>query len=46
MAEQISCLFSNKKELRHEGGHYVPSKKDIYRDFVMEMLSKYKNLSS
>ncbi|XP_012529683.2 esterase OVCA2 isoform X1 [Monomorium pharaonis] len=46
MAEQISCLFSNKKELQHEGGHYVPSKKDIYRDFVMEMLSKYNNLSS
>ncbi|KAG5312156.1 OVCA2 Esterase, partial [Acromyrmex insinuator] len=46
MAEQISCLFSNKKELQHEGGHYVPSKKDIYRDFVMEMLSKYKNLDS
>ncbi|KAG5317621.1 OVCA2 Esterase, partial [Pseudoatta argentina] len=46
MAEQISCLFSNKKELRHKGGHYVPSKKDIYRDFVMEMLSKYKNLDS
>ncbi|XP_011875844.1 PREDICTED: UPF0483 protein AGAP003155 [Vollenhovia emeryi] len=46
MAEQISRLFPDKKEIRHEGGHYVPSKKDIYRDFIMEMLSKYKNLSS
>lgn len=39
MAEQVSCLFPNKKEIRHEGGHYVPSKKDIYRDFIMEMLA-------
>lgn len=46
MAKQISCLFPNKKEIRHEGGHYVPSKKNIYKDFVIEMLSKYKNLSS
>ncbi|KAL6260117.1 hypothetical protein P5V15_007655 [Pogonomyrmex californicus] len=46
MAEQISCLFPNKKEIRHEGGHYVPSKKDIYRDFIIEMLNKYKNLNS
>lgn len=46
MAEQISRLFPNKKERRHEGGHYVPSKKDIYRDFVIEMFSKYKNLSN
>ncbi|XP_018404405.1 PREDICTED: cysteine and histidine-rich domain-containing protein-like [Cyphomyrmex costatus] len=46
MAEQISCLFSNKKEIQHEGGHYVPSKKDIYRDFVIEMLSKCKNSTS
>jgi len=43
MAEQVSCLFPNKKEIKHEGGHYVPSKKDIYRDFIMEMLAN-KNL--
>ncbi|XP_072765769.1 esterase OVCA2 [Anoplolepis gracilipes] len=43
MAEHISCLFPNKKEIRHEGGHYIPSKKDIYRDFIMEMLAN-KNL--
>ncbi|KAM0727293.1 Esterase OVCA2 [Formica fusca] len=43
MTEHISCLFPNKKEIRHEGGHYVPSKKDIYRDFIMEMLAN-KNL--
>lgn len=46
MAEQISRLFPNKKEVRHKGGHYVPSKKDIYKDFVMEMLNKYKKLNS
>ncbi|KAL0103057.1 hypothetical protein PUN28_018393 [Cardiocondyla obscurior] len=46
MAEQISCLFPNKREVRHEGGHYVPSKKDIYRDFVLEMFKKYNNLSN
>lgn len=39
MAEQISCLFRNKKEMRHDGGHYVPSKKHIYTDFIMEMLA-------
>lgn len=39
MAEHISCLFTNKKEIWHEGGHYVPSKKDIYKDFIMEMLT-------
>ncbi|XP_070159985.1 esterase OVCA2 [Polyergus mexicanus] len=43
MTEHISRLFPNKKEIRHEGGHYVPSKKDIYRDFIMEMLAN-KNL--
>lgn len=43
MAEQISNLFTNKKEVRHEGGHYVPSKKEIYKDFIMEMFKKYKN---
>ncbi|XP_026825459.1 esterase OVCA2 [Ooceraea biroi] len=37
MAEQISCLFHNKKEMRHDGGHYVPSKRHIYTDFIMEM---------
>lgn len=47
MAEQLSYLFLNKKEVRHEGGHYVPSKKDIYKDFIMEMLkSKNPDLES
>nr|XP_012227113.1 PREDICTED: UPF0483 protein CG5412 isoform X2 [Linepithema humile] len=44
MAEQVSGLFTNKKEIRHEGGHYIPSKKDIYKSFIMEMLAN-KNLS-
>lgn len=39
MAEQISNLFTNKTEIRHEGGHYIPSRKDNYKDFIMEMLA-------
>lgn len=45
MAEQAAHLFLNKREIRHEGGHYVPSKKDIYREFIIEMLAN-KNQSS
>lgn len=45
MPERISGLFTNKTEIRHEGGHYVPSKKDIYKNFIMEMLAN-KNLSN
>ncbi|XP_032681807.1 esterase OVCA2 [Odontomachus brunneus] len=39
MTKQISRLFTNKEEIHHEGGHYIPSKKDIYRDFIMKMLA-------
>lgn len=45
MAERVGDLFTNKKVLRHEGGHYVPSKKDIYKDFITEMLAN-KNLGN
>lgn len=45
MAKQISRLFTDKEEMRHEGGHYVPSKKDIYRNFIQKMLNINKNLS-
>ncbi|XP_014472000.1 PREDICTED: UPF0483 protein CG5412 [Dinoponera quadriceps] len=38
MAEQISRSFTNKEELYHEGGHYIPGRKDIYRNFIMKML--------
>ncbi|XP_078035383.1 esterase AGAP003155 [Augochlora pura] len=44
MAEKVSELFINKKIVKHEGGHYIPSKKDFYKDFIMEMLAnKTKN---
>jgi len=39
MAQQVSCLFDNKEEMQHDGGHYVPSKKHIYKDFIMDMLA-------
>ncbi|EFN80257.1 UPF0483 protein CG5412, partial [Harpegnathos saltator] len=44
MAGQISRLFIDKEEICHEGGHYIPSKKDIYRNFIMKMLEN-KNLN-
>lgn len=37
MAEETSELFINKTVLKHEGGHYVPSKKEFYREFIAEM---------
>ncbi|XP_015121354.1 esterase OVCA2 [Diachasma alloeum] len=37
MAKDLSDLFTNKKLMIHEGGHYVPSKKHIYQDFLNEM---------
>lgn len=40
MALELSEVFSNKKKFIHEGGHYVPGKKFIYNDFILEMLSK------
>ncbi|XP_012286334.1 esterase CG5412 [Orussus abietinus] len=41
MAEELSKLFINKKTVIHEGGHYVPGKKGIYHDFIVEMLAQY-----
>ncbi|XP_024938131.1 esterase OVCA2 isoform X2 [Cephus cinctus] len=38
MAEELAELFSNVSRKIHKGGHYVPSKKDIYSDFISEML--------
>ncbi|XP_076656152.1 esterase AGAP003155 [Halictus rubicundus] len=44
MAEKVHELFINKKIIKHEGGHYIPSKKEFYKDFIMEMLlNKSKN---
>ena len=44
MAEEVSELFTNKMISKHEGGHYVPSKKEFYKEFFTEMcLNKKKN---
>ncbi|XP_033225405.1 esterase OVCA2 isoform X2 [Belonocnema kinseyi] len=41
MAAELLELFSDpKKYFIHEGGHYVPGKKNIYNDFIQEMLAK------
>ncbi|CAK9795366.1 Esterase AGAP003155 [Anthophora quadrimaculata] len=38
MTEELSEMFINKRSIIHEGGHYVPSKKEYYKDFITEML--------
>lgn len=38
MTEEVSELFINKTKLKHKGGHYIPSKKEFYKEFIMEML--------
>ncbi|XP_033362346.1 esterase CG5412 isoform X2 [Bombus vosnesenskii] len=44
MAEEVSEMFINKTNITHEGGHYIPSKKEYYKEFIMEMfLNKNKN---
>ncbi|KAG7213521.1 hypothetical protein KM043_002787 [Ampulex compressa] len=40
MAEQVSDLFLNRESMIHEGGHYVPGKKAIYKDFIAKMLTQ------
>ncbi|XP_053979215.1 esterase AGAP003155 [Hylaeus volcanicus] len=39
MAKEVSEFFINKKIVTHEGGHYIPSKKEIFKDFITEMFS-------
>ncbi|XP_031846144.1 esterase AGAP003155 [Nomia melanderi] len=43
MAEEVSEMFVDKKKIKHEGGHYIPSKKELYKDFIMEILNKNKH---
>lgn len=44
MAEEIAEMFINKIKMTHEGGHYIPSKKEYYKEFIMKMfLNKNKN---
>lgn len=40
MAEEVCKLFKDCKKIIHEGGHYVPSKKEVYKPFIMEMMAK------
>lgn len=39
MAEEVSEMFVRKTNATHEGGHYIPSKKEYYKEFILEMLS-------
>ncbi|XP_003708427.1 esterase AGAP003155 isoform X2 [Megachile rotundata] len=36
-AKEINEMFINKVTLTHIGGHYVPSKKDYYKEFITDM---------
>lgn len=45
MAEEVSEMFTNKTNMVHEGGHYIPSKKEYYKDFITKMFLN-KNKSS
>lgn len=46
VTEELCELFTNKKILTHEGGHYIPGKKEIYKEFVAEMLAKKLDLKN
>lgn len=39
VTEELCELFINKRTIIHEGGHYIPSKKEIYKDFITDMLA-------
>ncbi|XP_017877873.2 esterase AGAP003155 [Ceratina calcarata] len=39
MAEEVSKMFIHKTNTTHEGGHYIPSKKECYKEFILDMLS-------
>ncbi|XP_017758557.1 PREDICTED: esterase OVCA2 [Eufriesea mexicana] len=38
MAREVSEMFINKTDIIHEGGHYIPGKKEHYKEFIIEML--------
>lgn len=37
-AKEINEMFINKVTLTHTGGHYIPSKKEYYKEFITEMM--------
>ena len=44
MTKEICEMFINKTNIIHEGGHYIPSKKEYYKEFIIEMfLNKNKS---
>ncbi|KAF7411296.1 hypothetical protein HZH66_000192 [Vespula vulgaris] len=40
MTEKVCDLFKNCSKIIHEGGHYIPSQKNVYKAFIMEMMEK------
>ncbi|XP_066599528.1 esterase OVCA2 [Prorops nasuta] len=42
MSKKLGDLFIEKKLFIHEGGHYVPGKKNIYSNFIDSCFSKKK----
>ncbi|XP_043267809.1 esterase OVCA2 [Venturia canescens] len=44
MAKELADLFDNKTVVTHEGGHYIPGKKQIYNEFIDEMLTLKENV--
>ncbi|KAK2577404.1 hypothetical protein KPH14_003516 [Odynerus spinipes] len=40
MAEEVCKFFKDCKKITHEGGHYVPSKKEVYKAFIIEMMKR------
>lgn len=40
MAEKVCDLFKDCSKIVHEGGHYIPSQKNVYKTFIMEMMER------
>ncbi|XP_014212925.1 esterase OVCA2 [Copidosoma floridanum] len=38
MSEDLNNMFENKDTFIHEGGHFVPGKKQIFNEFITRML--------
>ncbi|XP_046434981.1 esterase OVCA2 isoform X1 [Neodiprion virginianus] len=39
MAEDLASLFTDATRLTHDGGHFIPSRKHLYNDFIQKMLT-------
>ncbi|KAI4484749.1 hypothetical protein M0804_007315 [Polistes exclamans] len=40
MTEKVCDLFKDCNKVIHEGGHYIPSQKNIYKTFIMDMMER------